>query len=133
MQRVQTSRWHAPPPTLAWTRCRFGRHVRFVLLFAWLTLCPVERRLPHTSQVRAMCRPTYRAGAAGSSPTDAPQKLARRDPRDDGDALDAPPGGLDLGPADDLVRRPVGALHEHVGQELGDERARRVVAEEDQM
>ena len=41
-------------PTCTCTRWRFGRHRRFVLLLAWLTFDPTDRRLPHTSHTRAM-------------------------------------------------------------------------------
>src|ERR1043166_9525851 len=44
-QRVQTSNRRAPPAIFAWTRCRFVRHSRLLLLFAWLTLWPTERSL----------------------------------------------------------------------------------------
>jgi hypothetical protein len=36
------------------TFCRLGRKTRFVLLLAWLTLLPVMRPLPVSSQMRAM-------------------------------------------------------------------------------
>jgi hypothetical protein len=47
MQRVQTRMRRTLPSTFARTRWRFGLKRRFVLLLAWLTLLPVEGRLPH--------------------------------------------------------------------------------------
>jgi len=32
--------------------CKFGYHVAFVLLLAWLTLWPTDGFFPHTSQTR---------------------------------------------------------------------------------
>ena len=42
-----------------------------------------------------------------------------------------PPRASDLVPADDVVRGPVGALHEHVGLRALDQRERRVLGEDD--
>src|SRR2546423_4779135 len=52
--RVQTRSRRVVPFTTARTRCRFGYQRRFVLLFAWLTLCPVMGPLPQISQTRAI-------------------------------------------------------------------------------
>src|SRR5690606_38334431 len=38
------------------TFCRFGRKTRFVLLLAWLTLWPIWRPLPVSSQMRDIVR-----------------------------------------------------------------------------
>ncbi len=34
----------------------FGRHIRFDLLFAWLTWCPTTGFFPQTEQILAMGR-----------------------------------------------------------------------------
>src|SRR5436190_19429112 len=59
-QRVQTRRRRVVPFTTARTRWRLGYQRRFVLLFAWLTLCPVMGPLPHISHTRAMGLPDER-------------------------------------------------------------------------
>src|SRR5207245_11779921 len=56
MQLVHTRRRCTLPSTTARTRCRLGYQRRFVLLFAWLTLCPVIGPLPQISHTRAMDR-----------------------------------------------------------------------------
>src|SRR5438876_4885141 len=65
-QRVQTRSRRVVPFTTARTRWRLGYQRRFVLLFAWLTLCPVtghnaSRSEEHTSELQAPghhgCRP----------------------------------------------------------------------------
>src|SRR5438477_8701038 len=61
----------------------------------------------------------------------APDDLARRHTRHERNALDATAARDDLVAPDDVVLGPVGALHEHVGSERGDEVAGRVVVEED--
>src|SRR5215510_14004465 len=53
---------------------------------------------------------SQRRSAAGP---DAADEIAGGDARDQVDALDAAAPGLHLGPPDDVVARPVGALHEH--------------------
>src|SRR6266480_6031152 len=54
MHCVHTRIRRVTPPTWARTRWRFGYQRRLVLLFAWLTLCPVMGPLPPMSQPRAM-------------------------------------------------------------------------------
>ena len=56
-----------------------------------------------------------RARRAGSRAADARDDRRRRAARDERDADHAAAGLLDLGAPDDLVRGPVGALHQHVG------------------
>ncbi len=51
MHWVQTlMRFSEPLPILARTSCRLGSQRLFVLLLAWLTLCPYIGLLPQTSQ-----------------------------------------------------------------------------------
>src|SRR6266571_3285074 len=59
-QRVHTRSRRVVPFTTARTRCRLGYQRRFVLLFAWLTLCPVMGPLPQISHTRAMGLPDER-------------------------------------------------------------------------
>ena len=66
-QRVHTRMRRTPPLTLARTRCRFGCHVRLVLLFAWLTLWPTERCFPQISQLLAMAWSSRRAPVASGT------------------------------------------------------------------
>jgi hypothetical protein len=54
MQSVHTRARLTWPSKLPLTRCKLGRHVRLVLLFAWLTLFPTERRLPQIEQILAI-------------------------------------------------------------------------------
>src|SRR5438046_7779135 len=70
-QRVQTRSRRVVPFTTARTRWRFGYQRRFVLLFAWLTLCPVMGPLPQISQTRAI-------GAVRSSMTVQKHKPVRK-------------------------------------------------------
>src|SRR3989449_6785056 len=53
-QRVQTRSRRVVPFTTARTRWRLGYQRRFVLLFAWLMLCPVMGPLPQISHTRAI-------------------------------------------------------------------------------
>ena len=53
MHRVQTVSVLRVLSTRQRTFCRFGCHVRLVLLLAWETLFPTLRRLPQTSQTLA--------------------------------------------------------------------------------
>jgi len=49
MHDVHTrTRRRTPFASTIFTGCRFGNHLRRVLLWAWLTLFPVEGPLPHT-------------------------------------------------------------------------------------
>ena len=64
MQRVQARMARTVPLTLARTRCRFGRHVRLLRLFAWLTLLPTEGCLPQILHSLAMIHP--HAGVAST-------------------------------------------------------------------
>src|SRR6266576_3618762 len=59
-QRVQTRSRRVVPFTTARTRWRSGYQRRFVLLFAWLMLCPVMGPLPQISHTRAMGLPDER-------------------------------------------------------------------------
>jgi len=59
-QRVQTRSRRVVPFTTARTRWRLGYQRRFVLLFAWLMLCPVMGPLPQISHTRAMGLPDER-------------------------------------------------------------------------
>lgn len=54
MHRVHTLTRRGAPSTIARTRCRLGYQRRFVLLLAWLTLCPKTGPLPQISHTRAM-------------------------------------------------------------------------------
>src|SRR5947208_67478 len=55
-ERLITLARRGVPFTTARTRCRLGYQRRFVLLFAWLMLCPVMGPLPQISHTRAMDR-----------------------------------------------------------------------------
>ena len=54
MQSVQTKARFTCPSNLPLTRLRLGRHVRLVLLLAWLTLLPTDRFLQQILQTRAI-------------------------------------------------------------------------------
>jgi hypothetical protein len=55
MHRVQTLACTVPPLAVTIrTRCKLGIQRRRVLLWAWLTLFPVEGPLPQIAQLRAM-------------------------------------------------------------------------------
>src|SRR6266480_4919808 len=56
MHCVQTRIRFTTPFTTTRTRCRLGYQRRGVLLFAWLTLCPVMGPLPQISHTRAIDR-----------------------------------------------------------------------------
>jgi hypothetical protein len=59
MQRVQTFTLFTDPVFSSTQRklCKFGYHVAFVLLLAWLTLLPIDGFFPHTSQMRDILNP----------------------------------------------------------------------------
>src|SRR6185369_17558251 len=133
-QRVQTRSRRPTPFTMAWTCWRFGRHRRFVLLFAWLTFEPTDRCLPQTSHARAMGEGGYHGDPAlatsrRSRAANAPDDVARRNAGNEVDALDASAAGEHLVAADDVVGRPVRALHEDIGGHRGDERLRGIGVE----
>jgi hypothetical protein len=50
MQAVQTRTRLLPFSVTMRAGWRFGRHTRFVLLFAWLTLFPLRGPFPQTAQ-----------------------------------------------------------------------------------
>jgi len=54
MQSVQTRARLTVPSNFPRTRLRLGRHVRFDLLLAWLTLLPTERLFLQIEQTRAI-------------------------------------------------------------------------------
>ncbi len=56
MHRVQARIRLGLPSISALTGCRLGYQRRFVLLFAWLTLCPKDGPLPQISHTRAIVR-----------------------------------------------------------------------------
>ena len=66
-QRVQTFTWRRVPSITTWTRWRFTRHTRRVLLLAWDTLFPTPRRLLQMSQTLATLLPLPVFGAAAPS------------------------------------------------------------------
>src|SRR5436305_1577373 len=85
--RVQTRRRRVVPFTTARTRCRFGYQRRFVLLFAWLMLCPVMGPLPQISQTRAIGavrsrmtvqkhKPVLKGGAARKGEASKPKPVS---------------------------------------------------------
>jgi len=57
MQDVQTRSVLATPPTMAWTRRKFGFQRRRVTLWAWLILFPYLGALPQISQAIAIATP----------------------------------------------------------------------------
>jgi hypothetical protein len=119
MQRVQTSRRFAPAPTFA--HALEVRRRRFVLLFAWLTLWPEDRCLPHTSQARAKGRSVPRGlGAAQARMSCSSTRLCQVD------ALDPPPAADLVGAA---MISAQSALKARQG-EVPDQRQRRVVVED---
>ncbi len=54
MHLVHTLMRRGAPSIIARTRCRLGYQRRFVLLLAWLTLCPKTGPLPQISHTRAI-------------------------------------------------------------------------------
>jgi hypothetical protein len=72
----------------------------------------------------------FRAGGVGAF-SDLPQYIRGRVARHDGKGNNATAGGFDLLPANDLVVRPITALHQHVRKEAGDHFARRQFVEYD--
>src|SRR5262245_27001595 len=130
MQRVQTRRRLAPAPTFACTRWRFGRHKRFVLLFAWLTLWPLDRCLTQISQARAISGPLYPAGAGGSTPADPPDDVRRRHPGHEVDPRHPAARRAHEVAAHDVRVGPVGTLDQDVRLHCSDHVTRGVRGEE---
>src|SRR5688572_1418998 len=84
MHCVHTRMRRTAPFTTTRARCRLGYQRRGVLLFAWLTLCPVMGPLPQTAHTRAMDRSDKMISKGAAKRPKPNQGTQERQPRRSG-------------------------------------------------